>query len=157
MVAQELLKVILEFGGKPHTILAFGFTRLLDVKTEYFVRDYSDDILGELASIFCEEYYNFWIPYLDFSFYQKKCCGNFFYKLEDTVGKEYKPTTRYFKNLIPLSYRKVGAVPIRPFYGRNPTSSVSYWCDDVKNALENKYNLNQEGILQAKSGDEKSE
>lgn len=156
MIAQELLRVTLEFGGKPHAIIAFGFTQLLDVKTEYFVRDYSDDILSELGSIFCEDYYDFWIPYLDFASYHKKCCDKFFHKLEDTIGKEYKPTTRYFKNLIPLSHMKVGAVSMRPFYGNNPASSVSDWCYKVKTAITDRYNLDQEGNLQVKTGDEKS-
>ena len=149
---KELLGLVLAFGGKPHQVIAFGFTQLLDVDVGEFVRERSELILNLLGTDFCHDYYILRVPSFASKKARKKPCDYLFDELEKLVktvyelggetGKREGNNRRTYPKLPPFADKKVGAVCMSAFYSRNPKSNVYDWCYDVKVAIKEKLGLN---------------
>jgi hypothetical protein len=153
ILRQELLALVLAFGGKPHQIIAFGFTQLLDVDAADFVREHSDRILHRLGADFCHDYYELRLPSLAYIKNRKGPCDHLFDELEKSVDIVYElkgaadkgdgENRRTYPKLRPLADKKVGAVCMSAFYGRNPRNDVYDWCYDVKASVKEQYGINK--------------
>ena len=145
--------MVLAFGGKPHQIIAFGFTQLLDVDAADFVREHSDRILHRLGADFCHDYYELRLPSLAYIKNRKGPCDHLFDELEKSVDIVYElkgaadkgdgENRRTYPKLRPLADKKVGAVCMSAFYGRNPRNDVYNWCYDVKASVKERYGINK--------------
>ena len=137
--AEELLRVTLLYGGKPHQLIAFGLVKLLDWRPAEIVAELSDELLAELGSRFCVEYYECSLSFLDWSRFHSYCCSGLFEKLELPV-KEVYPQIEYSR-LSAFFSLLVGAVALRPFCkpGNGLAQSISNWCDKVRKSVRKAY------------------
>lgn len=153
VLRQELLGLVLAFGGKPHQVIAFGFTQLLEVDVGEFVRERSELILNQLGTDFCHDYYILRLPSFASKNARKKPCDYLFdeleklvkvvYELKGASGKVDVNNRRTYPKLTPFADKKVGAVCMSAFYSGSPRNNVYGWCYDVKDAVKEKLGLNK--------------
>jgi DNA-directed RNA polymerase specialized sigma24 family protein len=139
IVDGELHRLTFQVGGKPHQLIAFGFTKLLLWKPGKFVKEFSYWVLDKLGDKFCCDYYETSYHFLDEGVFRNHYCCGLLEKLFQCVRDIYEESE--YKRLESYFTWKVGEVALKPFFdtGRSPSESVSDWCDKVKRRVQKAY------------------
>lgn len=115
----NLIELICASSARPHQAIALFFIKILQWEPREFVRRYSNDRLEELAHTFIDEYPRIYGNVISPAKVHERCAA-LFSKMEEKSG-EGGP---------------IGSRPMKSFYGKVPTDSLSDWCDKVKNRVK---------------------
>jgi RNA polymerase sigma factor (sigma-70 family) len=115
----DLIELICASSTKPHQAVAVFFIKILQWEPREFVKTHSGEKLEDLVLMFIDEYAALYRGLLTRELVRERCEALF-----EKMGKDSE------------SGGPTGRTTMRSCYGREPASSLSDWCDKVKNHLK---------------------
>ncbi len=127
----ELLRLIFLCCAKPHQLVAFGLMTILEWRPRELLAERADCSLGELAREFFDGYHASLAPFISQERFQQAYCPPLVEKLRKPLADVYAEH-EYAEVVANRGSTKVEDVPLKMFFGRDSSASLSDWCDKVK-------------------------